>query len=625
MPSVGIAYAPALLPDELLYSWLGRLAALNTAGAPRQCLELIFGSGTGIPGIDLPTRLLAIQERLGSWLPFGTTEELLDLGTLLPYHRPFLPGDRYAFVHKTILQGDGKGLKTQMGRVANRFGTSSSLRFCAECIAESIDRHGSPYWMRRHQLPGINCCTKHVAKLLQVPQPSLRSDRQRFITPMGLVTVQPQPQRDTRQLKFAELSQSLLFSRLPVMDSQQRSATYRGSALALGFRSRYGRIDHEALAQAIRMHFEDFEGFDHRERLLASTATPLRWIRDLIERPERSVHPICHLLLIDFLFGSIPAFESAVSLQKNIEPADSQSCGLSPVPLQATRSDIDSEAVLFDTSQSCRQIATLLGKSVTTVVAQRRARRILINERRKHLTPNILERVRSELSSGAPAAQIAVRCEVSLSTVYRVRAEHSLPRKSQQVQRLENEMRVRRERWLVAITACRTAGVSSARAAAPADYAWLYRHDRNWLVSTTQPIPRKCSTKPRVDWAQRDSDFCQQVKSHLAMLRNEAPQKQVTFTLLIRPLGEAKIRRNMHLLPMLHALLRRVVESPEAFRIRRVDMAIAALVGRAADIQLWRVKQLSGLRTWSDFLSEYTRNEIERLNAQNPIRTHSVS
>lgn len=624
MPSVGIGYAPALLPDELLYSWLGRLALLNTAGPPRQCLELIFGSRTGIPGIDLPTRLVAIQERLGSWLPFGTTEELLDLGTLLPYHRPFMTGDRYVSVRKTILHGEGAGLKTQMGRVANRFGTSSPLRFCSECIADSIARHGSPYWMRRHQLPGINSCTRHAVKLLQVPQPSLRSDRQRFITPMALVTAQSQPQRDARQLKFAELSQTLLVSRLPVMDSQQRSATYRRSATALGFRSRYGRIDHRALAQAMRAHFEDFDGFDHQERLLASSAVPLRWIRDLIERPERSVHPICHLLLIDFLFGSIPAFERAFSLQKDTEPPDTQGRSLHLAPLQHSPSDIDSEAALLDTSQSCRQVAILLGKSVTTVVAQRRARGIPISERRKHLTSDILERVRSELSSGAPAAQVAARCGVSLSTVYRALAEHSLSSESQKARRLENETKQRRERWLTAITACRKSGMNSVRVAAPADYAWLYRRDRNWLASTRQPSPRKGSSKPRVDWVQRDIDLCRQVNAHLNVLRNKSPRRQITRTLLIRPLGEAKVRRNMHLLPMLSALLRQVVESREAFRIRRVDTAIAALVRRGGDIQIWRVKRLSGLRAWSDFLSEYARNEIDRLNAQNPIHTRSV-
>ena len=92
MLSSRIAYAPELLPDELFYSWLARLAQLNAIGSPRECLMRIFGINSIVPSVDLPTRLLAAQLHMGDCSPFETLDDLLEAGTLLPYHRPFQIG-----------------------------------------------------------------------------------------------------------------------------------------------------------------------------------------------------------------------------------------------------------------------------------------------------------------------------------------------------------------------------------------------------------------------------------------------------------------------------------------------------------------------------------------------------
>jgi hypothetical protein len=624
VPSICIGYAPPLLPDELLYSWLGRLALLNAMGSPRECLARIFGSKTVVPSIDLPRRLLSVQQRLGGWLPFQTTDQLLDSGTLLPYHRPFLTPSRYDSVRRTLLQGDGKGLKTQLGRVANRFGANPSLRLCVECMADSFARHGSPYWMRRHQLPGVNCCTIHGIPLLHLPPLSLRTDRQRFIAPSALIA-RPNSKADAVQLRFAQLSEELLFSKLPVIDAQRRSVAYSHSVLALGLRSRRGRVDYRGLADAVRRSFKDFDGFDHRERLLATSANPLGWIKDLIERPERSAHPICHLLLIDFLFGSIPAFETACLSQDHVDATTHHQRSPNLPTARDSPADIDCESALRDTSLSCRAVAILLGRSVTTVVNLRRERGIPISERRKSLTPTILASVRSELSSGSALPIVASRCGVSLSTVYRILAEYPALQRPQHVQRLEADTTRRRQRWLTALAKHRDRGVNATRAAAPADYAWLYKHDRSWLTSTTQQIRHAHEVGLRVDWMERDTQLCEQVLRHLATLRNETPPQRITRTRLLRPLGETMVQRNIQCLPMLHALLSQVAESQEAFRVRRVDFAISALASSGGPIQVWRVRRLAGLRIWSDALANHANREIERLNAENSVCTYCLS
>lgn len=629
-----IAYAPALLPDELLYSWLARLAGLNAMGTPRDGLEQIFGCRSIVPSVDLPTRLLALQERLCNWLPFPALDELLEDSTMLPYHRPFLTPERHARVHHLLLHGDGKGLKTLMGRVANRFGAHPPLRHCPDCLADSLDRHGCFYWMRRHQLPGVNCCSIHGIALQRVPLQA-RTHRQQWILPAAPKVAPQRAPADATQLRFARLSEECITAAMPAFDPDLRSRVYQTAIRSLGYGHRRGRVDFPALAGALRERFDDFEGFEHRERLLASTVHPLGWLRPLFDRPQRSIHPICHLLLIEFLFGSIAGFQAACSAQVGaVEGSGPAHASHKRFVASAADSEASCkslaahhEAALRDPLLSCRQVAARIGRSVTTVVACRRALAIPIRERRKSLHAAVIDQVVRLLRSETSLPVVAARTGVSLSSVYRILAQHPAVSRYRQEQARNAELPLRRGRWTAALQACQDegpGGKTAARTRAAADYAWLYRHDRAWLASTTQSAPRQNRSGQRVDWVRRDAELCQALQQQLGLLREEVPPQRMTKTRLLRPLGEAMVQRHLPQLPRLDALLARSVESPTAFGRRRVDHAILTLSREGQALQLWRIRRQAGLRQWSDALIAHANSQIERLHAQNPIRPDSL-
>lgn len=575
-------------------------------GVPRDVLNELFGCRTLVPSVDLPTKLLALARRFGDWLPCATLDKLLENGTLLPYHRPFLSAASEAKVRHTLLHGGGQGLKTMMGRVANRFGANPPLRTCPSCLTENWQSYGSTYWMRQHQLPGVNCCIIHGVRLQCISLQS-RAHRQPLLLPAAGPGTGPAIRADGRQLRFAQISQELVDAALPPIDPLKRAATYLKSTLALGYRSRLDRADLGALASALCHRFDEFEGFEHQARLVAPPRHALGWLQPLFERPQQSLHPICHLLLIEFLFGSVAAFEAAYAACDPEPKARRAGVSSSAQSAKALRTyntgetdnvglsstlAIDLEQALHNRTLSCRQIAATFGMSVSTVVTKRRYRSIPIRERRKSLHPAVIDRVLKAVDSLHSLPAVATQAGVSLSSVYRILSQFPTTQLSSQDKAEKEQRTLRRARWVAAIQACGANDVSKVTAArniAGADYAWLYRHDRSWLAATAHMLKQstqKCkSANTRVNWVRRDSELCRQLLQYLALWREKMPLWRLTKTRLIRPLGETMVRRNLYRLPRLAALLDSAVESALEFGMRRSNRAIALVVKEDAQAQ----------------------------------------
>ena len=109
--TTSVAYMPALLPDELIYSLMARLVACNALGDPRIYLKLLFGTTNIIPSIDLPTSLASLHHTLGLLSPFDSVDGIIDAGTIYPYHRPFLTVERHQAVRQILQHGGARASK----------------------------------------------------------------------------------------------------------------------------------------------------------------------------------------------------------------------------------------------------------------------------------------------------------------------------------------------------------------------------------------------------------------------------------------------------------------------------------------------------------------------------------
>ncbi|WP_379678384.1 TnsD family Tn7-like transposition protein [Massilia consociata] len=606
--SLSICFMPQLLPDELLYSYIGRVSNLNILGSARRCLQQLFGSCNVIPSPDLPTRLQELQQRLGSSSPLASAIEMIEFGTLYPYHRPFLTPERGETATNLLLHGNGKGLKALIGRLANRFGANPNLRFCAECVQQDLKNHGTPYWHRSHQLPGVTVCPEHETILISQELSGVIDHKQRFILPSyHNLSRSYQKEPPPQQVSFSILSQALLEARLPAHDPLMRKKAYESAINSLGLCKR-GRIHYPSLSMALRRHYSEFDGFFHKSRILSTERTPLAWLRPTLERSNRSCHPICHLILIGYLFGSLSNFLKSVEANSKLghEPEENE---------QIFSQEFSSEEQAFyrDNSLSCRQVARILGVSVTSVVSRRRSLGVKISARQKYLDDDWLTRIANLLQDGLPITEVASICDVSLSTVYRIMAERPEVATACLSARLKKEKEERRRQWELAAEASHDVGVKAARTAAPAAYAWLRRNDREWLELSCQGFRTERRSYFRVDWGARDLELSERLKQFASTLRLQPSRPRLSRTLLVRQIGEALFRANEQRLPTVKSCLDVLEEPPFSYELHRLDIAIDRLREAGEKLMIWRVQRVAGIKNWTATHTIYTKWKIKKI------------
>jgi hypothetical protein len=113
---------------------------------------------------------------------------------------------------------------------------------------------------------------------------------------------------------------------------------------------------------------------------------------------------------------------------------------------------------------------------------------------------------------------------------------------------------------------------------APNVYAWLYRHDRQWLNDNSPNLKQPQSSFDRVDWSVRDREILIQVKSAIdRLLQNNKPVR-ITVGRIGVILGlKALLEKHLDKLPQTLAYLKSMTETIEDFQIRRIEWAIEEL------------------------------------------------
>ena len=130
----------------------------------------------------------------------------------------------------------------------------------------------------------------------------------------------------------------------------------------------------------------------------------------------------------------------------------------------------------------------------------------------------------------------------------------------------------------------------------PALFMWLYRHDKEWLV-TNQPAA-KVSRRVRVvsPWASLDLEWMQRVTDLAEKIRQELPPRKVTLAEICRRTADPTwLSSHLRRLPNTAVLLGRLRDTTASFQRRRVAWAAHELARAGQSLAVWRIRRKAGL------------------------------
>lgn len=175
-------------------------------------------------------------------------------------------------------------------------------------------------------------------------------------------------------------------------------------------------------------------------------------------------------------------------------------------------------------------------------------------------------------------------------------------------------------RWISLLT---QSTPKQARRLDPALYARLYRKRHGWLLEVNRqyvgaPPARRT---PRVDWHQRDTQYCLALQHLAAALQadNHGPRRSKSYYL--KQLGgRSTIEKNLYKMPLLATFLSDRAESIAQYQLRRLHTTYEALRKEFLTPPRWRLLRGAGLN--EQRLKEPARGYLEKLSIAHEIQRH---
>ncbi len=567
-------WLPCWRPDETVYSWCARYHRVAGSMRASQTSLRLFGHPRAGLAHDLGGRLADLVDRTGGRL--GSASDLLLKHTVLGYYMAFRSqAERELWVAR-LAAGTQGAIKSQLGWLATRMGASHPLKSCPSCEAEDIDQGRGSHWRRQHQLPGVWICMKHHRTLWATPIRANGLMRTMWLLPDDIPAhqrVEVVPQRvggDAWSLlaRIAAATHELMEGSVwEPIKLHALAGTLLTQLQQRQLATTSGRLRPDRLVDEYLEFVAPLSACPEAAAIcVGRSAAETTWRRML---RGQLLHPLRYVLACTWLFGRWP---KPALLEEQVSGAPAGAMANTTGKSRQSRL-LSNERDRFRqlTSQGLKPSAAArqVGVDTSTALLWAASDGAAVTRKPKALDAKLRALLIKKLAAGKPKLTLAEQSGLSVVTITRVLlSTPGLKATRDQAIALERQRRARLR--LESLLAKRPdLGMAEIRRQAQAEYTWLYRNDRVWLVTFTAKVPVKAAHQPtRVDWPRRDRQFAQSVKAAadaylLHATRNDPFMRMTGFARLV---------------PGLYTKLRHLDRMPEtALELRSASARFAEL------------------------------------------------
>lgn len=475
------------LKDECFYSLCSRQHMFWANSSAQETLASLFECNIATYSHDFPRNLNSLNKNaIAAW---GSVDEIIDEHTIAPIFFPFQSTEHIS-AHIEAMKSESLGsIKYKLGLITGRFGAEHPLKACSECIISDKCMHGITYWHLSHQLPGVTICPIHNCVLKESKENRQWSKMFRWLTPSESILIESENIASDKGVFEALKNVSVAATKLGKLQGRARYepelvAQVYGAALA---RLGTSRSEKDAAARDFTHYCSQLRKHPQFSSLPDSVMCAIAFTSQMTRKPRGYCHPLTHLVLISWLFGSIEVFSNAY---------EHQATGNTTIKTNTPQKVEHYKAKPCATENSVIHAPKLKPKKMFEEVR---------NE--------VLQRLRNGMSKD----EVSLDFGISVSTVNR------LLRLSPKIVEMRNEranlgkIRQQREQWNSIVDNNPDLSVNEIRRLIPNIYAWLYRNDKAWLSKKTMNLPSgRSGNNSKVDWESRDEDLCTIIKNIIA-------------------------------------------------------------------------------------------------------------
>jgi hypothetical protein len=611
-----IGYFPDSYPNELFYSLCARFSQRMQIPTITGVMQTLFGRRHTVAIVDLPNRL----DGFVASLPPGsvyTSGLIIQKHTLLPYYSPFIAPSTRERVQR-FMRGGETAIGARCGSCLNRVRPPLYFRSCPDCDAENRKNFGETYWNRLFQITGVEVCPIHKVFL---ESSDIRlyplSNRHCFFSAEG-AKLKKQSTAINHNDPLHRILLHLAKDTAWLLDQENLNPgaeLIRARHLALLKERDLATQGGSARIRKIKIAITDYFTPELLEKLQSGlNLTGCSWIEQLLHTRHANASPLRQLLLMNFLKVTPEAFfyphryESSTKVASPFQGpwlCQNPACESFRKPtilachIETQRKQKSEVAILCCPICRYTYVTRAWRQPEATVDYVREFGPVWISKLRELWTNEII-------SLRALARYLGVDSKTAKQYAH----IHGLefPRRGKRPARMKNfyqpkprigpSLDHQRAAWLVLKKAHPDSGPKDLRMENPALFAWLYRNDHAWLT-LNQPI-RKKAQRPNatVDWATRDETMACQIANIAWRIKNRPGKAvRVSATTIGREMGKQSLLENRpKKLPLTRAMILSVVETAEAFALRRIARAATRLRRTIGTFERWQLIRAAGLR-----------------------------
>jgi hypothetical protein len=586
-------------PDELIYSAIARYHFYSGNIDCKDTLEEVFQSRSVIPSVEIGSHFHALAGQMGNHF---SVENLLAKHTIYPFYAPFLSKQRQQEITQDV-QGDGKGLYTRLGMVAGSICKKDGLFYCPQCAQADIEKYGEPYIHREHQLQGIDLCAHHLMQLKRYPDDFTEQSRIKFIRfeakRMDFSTLQEVKSSDhfDIQVKLAQMAYQLLNVDIKSFSREKIFKRYRLLLREKNLLTPLNRIRQKELFEAFQAKFPT--GFLEKYESGLNEENEYNWLKVLTRNVKRHVHPFRHLLLLYFLDQDTECF---LQVQEDRGPF-----GSGPWPCLNKAADHYKQLVIHhvEITRDFKSIAPIGTFQCSCGFIYARKGPVKSNEVKCRIG-----RVKAfgdvwmdKLQIIAKNKDLSIRAMAEMLGVDSKTVKRYLLPIDRQKEEVESivihpTLQQYRQKLLEGIQRYPNDSRTQIRRRFQKEYAYLYRHEKEWLFNQLPNIRTKEKPKATVDWEARDLEYCLKVKKLYKELVILDKPVRITVSIVGKRLGIlSNLEKHLDKLPQTKKFLNEVTETIQQFQIRRCSKIIDQMLQEKEPVRLWEVQRIGAVKS----------------------------